>query len=168
MDDPLVTIAKFHSALDANLARARLEAVGIRAFVSNEMAAGYGPSGMEIGLQVLESDELDAIAVLSGEAAPAERGGRADTRPDDPFASPAAAPSGWKEREEPERCPVCEASMVEIKQASAPLRLLHFLLSLVLPIPDSALTSRGRSCGVCGYRWKSGDPGVTRVPTIDG
>lgn len=151
MDGSLVTIARFQSPLDANLARAQLEAAGIRAWLSNELASAYGGPGMSVDLQVAESDEVEALTIL----------GHPPARREEP-------PASWREREEPERCPVCEGSLVQRREPGVTGRLVRFVFSVFLPLPDGVFASRRRFCGVCGFRWRAGEAGPERIPSIEG
>ena len=58
-DEPIVTIATFHTMLEASLARGALEAIGIPALVVGESSGTFsryqGPIGFA-ELQVFESD----------------------------------------------------------------------------------------------------------------
>ncbi len=67
-DEPLVTIARFGTELEASLARGALEAIGIRALVPGEWNGSFG--GLYRGgirttaLQVFESDSDRAVLEL--------------------------------------------------------------------------------------------------------
>jgi hypothetical protein len=143
----IVTIARFSTAAEANLARTQLEAEGIRAFVANELSMLSGLGNNEaIELQVLRPDAVRAAEVL-GEHEPGQQ------------------IEAWGRTEEPiERCLVCQSSFVEVESLALPLRVLHALLSAALPIPDAVFASKRRVCGVCGYRWREGEGATTRAP----
>ncbi len=72
--EDLVPIANFSTVMEAELARNRLEAIGIASFVSNELAVGVMPylggTGGGIGLAVTRENAEEARAFL---AAPADQ-----------------------------------------------------------------------------------------------
>src|SRR5262245_60532836 len=76
MSDSLVTIAAFWSPVEADLARNRLEAAGIQAFLANAVTVGmYWHLSNAVGgvrLQVREGDAEEALAVLAEQPAAAE------------------------------------------------------------------------------------------------
>ena len=62
-DDPLVTVARFDTVIDACVARGALEAIGIRALVPEEILA-RGSTLTPGTLQVFHSDRGRALAEL--------------------------------------------------------------------------------------------------------
>src|SRR5258707_1016358 len=68
MDDKLITIATFGNAVEANLAKNRLETAGIRAFLADEdtvdMAWQLTGAVGGIKLQIPEGDEEVALSLL--------------------------------------------------------------------------------------------------------
>src|SRR5207244_6007231 len=68
MDDKLVEVARFGDAVEAELAKNRLEAEGIRAFLGTEntggLFAGMGLAFGGISLHVAEADLARAAALL--------------------------------------------------------------------------------------------------------
>ena len=68
----LITIASFDHPIEANLAKTRLEAVGIECVLTNEHIAGmnwvWAPTIGGVGLQVLEADARRALEILEGES----------------------------------------------------------------------------------------------------
>ncbi len=144
--DELVTIARFATAVEANVARARLEVEGIDADVAGEFSILSGLDGSAtIELQVAGRD-VELAAGILGERAPRR------------------AIKAWGVDEPAERCLVCQSSFVEAEAPALPLRVLRALLSIALPIPESAFASRRRVCGVCGHRWREGDTSTTQAP----
>lgn len=73
--DDLVTISKFPSAVDAEIAKSRLESEGILSFLGNEIASGMMPylsSGLGgVSLQVALHDVERAKEILSIPGEPA-------------------------------------------------------------------------------------------------
>jgi hypothetical protein len=67
--EDLVAVANFSTVMEAELARNRLEGIGIPAFVSNELAVGVMPylggSGGGIGLAVTRTNAEEARAFLA-------------------------------------------------------------------------------------------------------
>ncbi len=149
MEDSLTTVAEFDSAMEAGLAKARLEANGVQAFLSNETVGEYPSGAGAIALKVSESDLSRAIALLRGEEQEEEG---------------IESPLDWREHEPDERCPVCEGSLVNTSRPAWPFRLLRLVLSMFLPLPDRAFATDRRSCGICGYSWRTGEFAVTGVP----
>ncbi len=127
--DPLVTLARFASPVEAHLAKARLELEGIPSVVYNELSIG------EVELRVASSMVNQAIALLGG--ADAARALRVD--------GPAA---------ETVRCIVCRSSFLIREEGPALWRLFRTLILSLVPLPAQWF-DRGRiRCGVCGHRWK--------------
>ena len=143
----LVTIARFSTAVEANLARTRLEAAGIRAWVANELSVLTGMGADDaIELQVVSTDTSRARQELEGRA-------------------PEEKVFTWGTEAEPvERCLVCQSSFVEPEQPQILVRIFLAVLSNLLPLPNSLFASKRRVCGVCGYRWREGDGLTTRAP----
>ncbi len=69
VDDDLVPIANFGTVMEAELAKNRLEGIGIAAFVSNELAVGVMPylgnALGGIGLAVTRENAEEARAFLA-------------------------------------------------------------------------------------------------------
>ena len=140
-----ITIARYPTPVEANLARGRLEVEGIRATLANELSVLSGFGGESIELQVGRTDVERASAILK-------------QRPESTSAD------DWASQDPVERCLVCQSSFVETQSLPLPLRLLRALVGAALPLPDGVFASRGRVCGVCGYRWREGDSVTTRAP----
>jgi Putative prokaryotic signal transducing protein len=68
-DNALVTVATFTTPVEAEMARVRLERLGIQAFLGNAVAVGVMPFlGNDLGgisLQVLEKDAEQARELLA-------------------------------------------------------------------------------------------------------
>lgn len=69
--DKIVVLEKYTSAIDANVAKTKLDAYGIPCFLSNENISGLYPlpfmKGFEVALHVFEEDRARALEVLRGE-----------------------------------------------------------------------------------------------------
>ena len=144
--DELVTIARYSTAIEANIARSRLEVEGIQAHVASEFSMLRGlDSPASIELQVARAEAERAADILGQRR-------------------PRRSIQAWGVEETAERCLVCQSSFVEAEPPVLPLRVLRALLSIALPIPESAFASRRRVCGVCGHRWREGDTATTRAP----
>ena len=144
MDENLVTVATFHSMLEAAQARAQLEEQGITAVVQNS-----ADSGEEMGtaaLRVAANDVDRALQAL----------GLLD---EDPGAVARAAA-----RESPDvRCPVCGSEFVAQRRPGLFDLIFWTLLALMIP----ALGSRARArytCQVCTSQWREGDE--TEIPKL--
>ena len=141
-----ITIARYPTPVEANLARGRLEVEGIRATLANELSVLSGFGGAEsIELQVAPIDVERASAILRE---------RPESTPED----------DWARQDPVERCLVCQSSFVEVESLPLPLRLLRSLIGAALPLPDGVFASRRRVCGVCGYHWRAGEGVTTRAP----
>ncbi len=134
MDDRLVTVARFARAIDAQLAKARLEADGVPCHLLNEASAQLDGSG-GVDLQV-PTELARAASELLAELGLERRAGVAE--PD------AEAP----------RCLVCRSSLLQATRPSLVVRLLRGLLLQILPLPPEWLQSRSLTCGVCGHVWR--------------
>jgi hypothetical protein len=68
VSEPFVTVARFTSPLEAQLAVGRLEAEGIQAYLTGDLSAsvfsGMGALGGQVHLQVLADDQERAVQVL--------------------------------------------------------------------------------------------------------
>jgi hypothetical protein len=67
MDDKLVTVARFESYVDAELAKQRLADYGVKAVIMGENAGiAYtgAPAAQDIELQTLESQAKKALDIL--------------------------------------------------------------------------------------------------------
>ncbi|WP_375416510.1 putative signal transducing protein [uncultured Hymenobacter sp.] len=66
----IVVLTSFYNLMSAHVARTRLEAAGIRCFLSNETRP-YGVTiGGQVRLHVREQDAAEAQRILSEDAAP--------------------------------------------------------------------------------------------------
>ena len=65
----VVVLTTFYDVMTAHIARTRLEAAGIRCFLSNETRP-YGNIGGPVRLHVREQDAVEAQRILSEDAAP--------------------------------------------------------------------------------------------------
>ena len=128
--DPLVTLAQFHSPVEAYLAKSRLELEGIHCFLSNEFSPG------EVELRVASSEAGKAMAILGG------------------LSAAEGVPASSSESEEPTRCLVCGSSFVSIEAGPFLWRAFRALILAIIPLPTALFDSGKMRCGVCGYRWK--------------
>jgi hypothetical protein len=128
MSSELVCIARFAYAIEAELARARLEVEGIPAFVHNDLG--------QIELRVPDAAADKALAILD----------RAPTS-----VPTAGGPSSY--RAEEARCMICQSSFVEVQDYWLPVRLLRAFVLSILPLPARLFESQKRRCGVCGHSW---------------
>ena len=136
MPDELVCIARFPSAIEAQLAKARLELEGIPTFVSHGLSMG------RVELKVPASAVDRAVSILEGEPEPTPTAG-----------GPAAYKRSPYEEQEL-RCLICQSSLVEVEEPWFLLKFLSKLLISIIPLPRELFESRKRRCGVCGHRWK--------------
>lgn len=67
MSDELVTIASFSFAVDAEMARIRLEQNGIESVILNEILARLSRWNEGVILQVREDDAKQALEILKSE-----------------------------------------------------------------------------------------------------
>lgn len=74
----IVTVARFNGALEAEMARLRLQSVGIETFLSGENGGILEPGLGPLQLQVAADDEADARAVLADPGANSEEQSDAD------------------------------------------------------------------------------------------
>lgn len=133
----LVTVASFTNPLEAHIARGRLEAEGIQAFVAHEhhvwanwfLSTALG--GVKI--QVSPPDAQRAAEILGD-----ERTGRYEALLE-AQARPAPAPV----------CPVCHSRDIQAVHRSERISLVVVWLSS-LPLP---YTSGTMKCRACGHRW---------------
>jgi hypothetical protein len=149
MDEETVAIARYDSPLEANLARAKLAAAGIETSLTNEMGAHLSPGApgaIPIQLAVAREDAWRAVEIL----------GR---RVDEP------APEWSSVPKDPERCPTCESSFIEIRPPSVLGQIFRAILTSFVPIPASTLETKSRACGVCGHRWKARPPEMGEAPS---
>jgi hypothetical protein len=129
-----VSIARFSSAIDAELARGRLEAEGIYATIANAVVEG------RVEVQVPEEQVELALAILQAPEVQAPTSGgptglRSESQVDEP------------------RCLICQSSFVEVDDWPLLLRIIRAILLQALPLPREWFESRRRRCGVCGARW---------------
>lgn len=87
MSDEFITIARFSTPLEAQLAVGRLEAEGIKAYLTGDLSVsvftGMGALGGQVHLQVIATDKERAIKVLEECAADAlDEGWRSQTEDD--------------------------------------------------------------------------------------
>jgi hypothetical protein len=70
-DGKIVVLGKYTSAIEANVAKTKLDAYGIPCFLSNENISGLYPlpymKGFEVALHVFEDDCSQALEVLQKE-----------------------------------------------------------------------------------------------------
>lgn len=125
MSDELRQIATFGNALAAQLARARLEAEGIPAFLTNEHGSSAGGG---VGLQVAESDVARARELLG-----------------------ASTPTRRSADGEPLTCLMCRSPELESMDWPLPLRLLRSLLLMAVPLPSEWFEGSRLRCRNCGY-----------------
>jgi hypothetical protein len=74
----IVTVARFNGALEAEMARLRLQSAGIETFLSGENGGILEPGLGPLQLQVAADDETDARAVLADPGASSEEQSDAD------------------------------------------------------------------------------------------
>jgi hypothetical protein len=136
----LVTIASFTDPHAAYLAKARLEAEGIHAFVADDALVQmnwlYSAAIGGVKVQVDENDERDAARILNEDH-------RAElTSNDEAELSPDVDPA----------CPRCASTTVGLQ------RIARFgvALTLLLGFPVKPLEPRLR-CSRCGHTWKPTD-----------
>ena len=65
----IVVLTAFYNLMTAHIARTRLEAAGIRCFLSNETRP-YGNIGGQVRLHVREEDAADAQRILAEDVPP--------------------------------------------------------------------------------------------------
>lgn len=123
-----VVVAAFSEATEAHLARARLEAAGVEAWIGNEhFSSVYPLAGVLAGgvkLMVREEDATLAEEVLY---------------PDDAEAGAA-----------PQRCPQCDSAHVGVNTVGFTRLMLLTLLTCGLYLP---VFYRRNRCDDCGCRW---------------
>ena len=136
--DRLVTLASFSTPMEAGLARSRLAAEGIDAFLDNEnlVAANWLLSGATGGvkLQVRASQIAHAQEVLQKRHELAEE----DRDEDDGYT------------DEPWRCPSCHHRSLDLVPFS-PGAIVFSLLLLGLPL---LFIDRTKVCRECGHQWR--------------
>lgn len=84
----IITVARFNGALEAEMARLRLQSAGIETFLSGENGGILEPGLGPLQLQVAADDEADARAVLADPGANSEEQSDVDaesTRPSEPL-----------------------------------------------------------------------------------
>jgi len=141
----LVPIASYPDAPAAYVARARLEAEGIPAFVLDEHIVGvawlWSQALGGVKLQVDAADAARAREILTTDAAEAE-------------SSQAGVPPEGPE-DAAERCPACGAPEVARDHLAHRSRALSLLVGWIggIAVPFG-LSRRRRRCRVCGARWK--------------
>lgn len=128
--DPLVTVARFQHVLQAHVARTKLEAAGIGAFVADENIVTVNWLWVNlvgwVRLQVRQSDATRARRVLA-------------RQPYDP-----------RRRKSNPRCPQCRSfDVYYARYAMRWVYLTFLILRMPLPIPK-----RKWICRNCGYEWK--------------
>ena len=142
MIDELATVARYSRPIDAQLAKAQLEARGIPGFLLNEAGASIG-GGTEIDLQV-PAEYVQAAGELLG------RGRRRQ--------SAAEVHSATDTEGDPERCLICRSTLSEPGAGSLLLRILRGILLQLVPLPPQWLESRKRTCATCGHQWVADGP----------
>lgn len=130
---PLVTIATYTDAIEAHIARGRLDAEGIAAFTADEHLVwadwSYSNALGGVKLRVAHADAARALAVLQ------ELHHGAYALPE-----PGAA-----------RCPACGASDPVADRRTFRIALASLFL-IAIPLP---FTHRGLRCERCAHRWRS-------------
>ena len=132
----LITVASYPDALQAHLARGRLEAEGIPAVIADEyyVSANWMMSNALGGVKVQVGERMAdrAVEILrqldAGE-----------------FAVDDAGQPG------PDTCPRCGSASVDTRSGSWRVALLGLHL-LQLPLPFHRI---GYTCRRCGHRWRS-------------
>jgi predicted RNA-binding Zn-ribbon protein involved in translation (DUF1610 family) len=131
MTDRLVTIARYSTPFEANMAKSMLESAGIPAFVADEYTIGinwlYSNALGGVKLQVPESFASEALDLLSFE--------------DDHAAGNQIA--------DDYTCPRCGSGNIEVlsdKRGS-------FLTWVLLGLP-ALLSTKKKKCRDCGFRWR--------------
>jgi hypothetical protein len=140
MVDQLATVASYSRPIDAQLAKAQLEARGIPSFLRNEASASIG-GGTDVDLQV-PAEYVQAASELLGTARRRHS------------AVEASAPAGSVE--ELERCLICRSTLAEPSAGSLLLRILRGIVLQLVPLPPQWLESRRRTCATCGHEWVAG------------
>lgn len=142
----LVTVASYTDAIQAHLARGRLEAEGIRAEVADEhyVSADWLMSNAVGGVKVRVPERMAERARRILQEIEAGDFALPETLPETMPASPPASPP------DPARCPRCGSDAVEASEASWRFAVLglHFLQ---LPLPFTRFSHR---CRHCGMRWR--------------
>ncbi len=142
MPEELVTIATFSMAVEADLARAKLESEGIECFLADEHTVTvnwlYSQAVGGVKLQVRESDAQRALEILKGSPTLTENAENHEAENTD---------------QENVRCPRCDSTDVHYEKFS---RRLAFLSWLVLRFPLPFL-KREWKCKKCGYQWKGSE-----------
>ena len=129
----LVTIATYTDAIEAHIARGRLDAEGIPVFVADEHLVWadwlYSNALGGVKLRVARADAERALAVLQA----LRNGAYALPEP--------AAPC----------CPACGADDAVADRRTARIALVS-LFSIAVPLP---FTRGGLRCIRCGHRWRA-------------
>lgn len=127
----MVTVASFSKPEEAHLARMRLEASGIPAFIRDENMVQtnwlYSNAIGGVRLQVAEEDLAEAQSLLSEECVILEEMEEAETL----------------------HCPVCHSEEVEADQRRERLAYLSILL-VGFPVTNSR---KRYHCRKCNHRW---------------
>lgn len=135
MSEELVTIATFSMAIEADLARAKLESEGIECFLADEHTVTvnwlYSQAVGGVKLQVKEADAQRAIGVLKESRITKDIENQADEF------------EGYY-------CPRCNSTDVHYEKFSRRLVFASWLL-LRFPLP---FLKRQWKCKNCGYQWK--------------
>jgi len=144
MASDLVQIGSFPTPVAAELARARLAAEGIRAFLTNEIGSSAGGGG--VGLQVAALDADRALALL---------------------ASPGSAADPRKDEAAVMRCVMCRSAELERVDWPLPLRILRAIFLMAVPLPPEWFGGSRVRCRVCGHEsalQREGQPGPGETP----
>lgn len=148
-----VVVAEFDGPHEAYLAKGRLEAEGVEAWVAGEHLANlhamFSDTAGLIRLQVSPEDVDRALGILDRDHA-AAIGDAGDGAAPPPAATTRAAP--MRAGTAPAATPVCPhcGSAAVVEGAVAGGRLARLLLQ--------ALRGRRHSCITCGHRWKAAAP----------
>jgi hypothetical protein len=146
---PLVTVATYSAAFEAQIARSALAAHGVRAFIADEHLTTLNPhymgAALGIRLQVHHPDLERAAEILSATAAGAD--GEDDEDDDE------AAADG-------PRCPQCEARYAYREWSSGQILLILLLLGIPL-----LFLEKHWHCRKCHAYWApAGAPPRPRSP----
>ena len=137
MPKKLITIATFSHAVDAHLAKTRLESAGIECFIVDEYTVTmnwlYSNAIGGVKLQVKKSDYKKAIEILQQK----------------PVKIDSAQDKVGKEEMGP-HCPKCNSPDIYYERFSRRLVFISWLL-LGFPLP---FLKRKWKCSKCGYTWK--------------
>lgn len=132
MPDDLVTVATFRSTVEAQLSRTKLDAHGIRTFVSDELLSTIDPHCFGgVRLQVPQADAEQATELLNEPAHPEEEENEDDAAEDGPC------------------CPNCGK-----RYAYPDWTAQEWLFgACLLGVPFLLMKKRHWCCGQCHHHW---------------